>query len=85
MTKLLRRSPRYWLHGMFAHPFCLTWIVGSIGLWIPLSLQFHEAGVFDSITADCAGHPIALPRESSGQTGHFINLNRALGTNPMSV
>lgn len=52
MSKLLHLSPRYWLHWMFAHPFHLTWIVGSIGLWIPLSLEFREAGVFDSLMAD---------------------------------
>ena len=60
MTKLLHRSPRYWLHWVLAHPFYLTWIVGSIGSWIPLSLQFQEAGVFDSLTADWSTIPLVL-------------------------
>ncbi len=48
MTKPEQRSLRYWLHKPFAYPFYLIWILGALCVWVPLTLQFREAGVFGS-------------------------------------
>ena len=40
---------RYWLHRLFAYPLLICWIIGTLALWIPVSLLFLESGVFDVI------------------------------------
>ncbi len=60
MTKPDQRPPRYWFHWAFAHPFYVTWVVGTIGLWVPLTIQFLESGVFGALTADWSTIPLLL-------------------------
>ncbi len=54
------RTPRSWLHRVCAHPYIISWAIGSIGLWIPLTIQFHAAGVFGYLTMEWSTIPLVL-------------------------
>lgn len=53
-----KRSFHYWWHRVFAHPFHITWVVGTIGLWVPLTMHFHRAGVFIFLTTEWSTIPL---------------------------
>lgn len=52
MTKPRQQPPRYWLHRVFAHPLHIAWVVGTLGLWVPLTMQLHKADVFGFLMAE---------------------------------
>lgn len=60
MTKRNQRPPHYWLHRILARPFHIIWIVGTIGLWVPLSLHLSKAGVFGALTAEGSIIPMQI-------------------------
>ena len=45
-------SRPHWLNWAFAHPMYISWIMGTIGLWIAITLLFWDSGVFQSLTTD---------------------------------
>lgn len=54
------RTPPSWLNRVCAHPYIISWVIGSIGLWIPLTIQFHAAGVFGYLTMEWTTIPLVL-------------------------
>jgi len=42
----------YWFHRLLAYPSYICWLIGTIGLWIPVTILFLDSGVFKSLTAD---------------------------------
>jgi len=50
----------YWFHRALAHPSYICWIVGTIGLWIPVTIQFLDSGVFNALTTHWSIIPLVL-------------------------
>ncbi len=39
---------RYAIHKIFAHPLIICWILGTLTIWIPLSIEFAKIKVFET-------------------------------------
>jgi hypothetical protein len=40
---------RYLLHRVCAHPACICWFLGTLAIWIPMTIHFNFAAVFDAL------------------------------------
>ena len=52
--------PRYLIHKTFAYPFVICWIIGTIAIWTPLSIELARSGAFGMLLDGWATIPLLL-------------------------
>ena len=48
------------MHKTFAYPFGICWVIGALGIWIPLSIHLAQSGAFRTLLDDWSTIPLLL-------------------------
>lgn len=75
MTKRAQQPPWYLLHQVFARPLHVCWALGTIGLWIPVTLHLQATGIFSFLISDWTALPlVVLSYAASSGLGFYAGL-----------
>ncbi len=65
----------HWVNRMLAHPMQVSWILGTISLWIIVTLLFFNSGVFHSFAIDRSMIPLVLlSYAATSGLGFFVGM-----------
>jgi hypothetical protein len=66
---------RYLIHKACAYPFWISWIIGTLFIWIPLSTGLARSGVFHTLLDDSTTIPILLMGYAgTSGLGYFVGV-----------
>lgn len=51
---------RYAIHKAFAYPYAISWIIATIAIWTPLSIELAASGAFKSLWDDWTTIPLLM-------------------------